>query len=417
MTEIKLSRREFLKAGALAAAAGATLIPKGVSAGTEYGEQGELLDPLRVSEHPAGDRNLAASEVEGLNNITPKSIVRYINERFDRFKKNPQEIARDTMILQLTSPVKNLTKRGLNDHFDHGGLGFKQEDFADIKTFARDIQKDDTQLFQKEKDECHRALVICPANGKNSDGKDLNGLGVTVLRVVDDYLKLQGQDPSSQEGSLRERSLYGRVLSDLGVRSEKPTGVLGQTGDFFAGETYMSNVDPVNGFQYEFAREVGFKTHVEIPGNGKNEETAFLKDSNNPLIIAAVVDKKGYLRVEAFDGSNTPDVLNPQWDADYGVKDMGDASKDRETGINGGRFVPPGEEVVPAGSEDRKPGDGPDDGPGDGPGDDNPNDKVRGSNREQNKGKETPDKDYYPEEVENGIDENPDNDPKYQGGN
>ncbi|KKQ82017.1 MAG: hypothetical protein UT06_C0052G0006, partial [Candidatus Woesebacteria bacterium GW2011_GWA1_38_8] len=93
------------------------------------------------------------------------------------------------------------------------------------------------------------------------------------------------------------------------------------------------------------------------------------------------------------------------------------ASKDRETGINGGRFVPPGEEVVPAGSEDRKPGDGPDDGPGDGPGDDNPNDKVRGSNREQNKGKETPDKDYYPEEVENGIDENPDNDPKYQGGN
>lgn len=329
LTEAKpgLTRREFLKFSG--AALGGLAVPKV-----------ERLLAAEVSSHPAWF-NTAAKEVRGLNIVTPKSFGKHFISRAKEIALKPEIRKRDRMFNQIATPVGDLKDRGLD--FDlrnkdplkkDQGLGFKIKDLENLKT-QKNIESKLADTFLQEGDDGRsRGWAIVEAGN----------LDKALLAYVDAHLELQGKDPSDPSVQEERKSLFEKkAYGDLAIRPKENDGKWWTIGENFStSETYLG-APGVAGNQGETLGRVSFQENVEIPGNGIEEESFNRKDSRNPVLLTAVseVTNDKHLRIEAYSLANTPDPLNPKWEALLGDKDTF-ITNGSPTGIDGGRFVPKG---------------------------------------------------------------------------
>jgi hypothetical protein len=71
--------------------------------------------------------------------------------------------------------------------------------------------------------------------------------------------------------------------------------------------------------QDEASRLLEFYPYQEVQGNKMEEEKETKIDADDQALIVGVAGPDGYLRVETYILSNTPDGSNPGMDAGYGV--------------------------------------------------------------------------------------------------
>jgi hypothetical protein len=293
-----------------------------------------------VSEYPAF-LNALGDERSGVNLASVDRFKDYWLQRALRVASGNKEIQRlDRMFGQLSLPVKDITDRRLNfDWRNEGqGLGFDVADLAVLRTFEEMKQVQESSgndvfspISRKGGDEHYRALTIV----------DARNFEKVVLAYVDEFLRINGiQNPAvnpliqDERRALFERIIYG----DLGVSETDRDGLWQTVNDKFkVCETFTANAE-TRSDQPENTRRVGFNPDQEVANNGIEEETISNHDSDNDvLVIMVATPNGGYLRVELYDLSNPPDLLNPELNPSLAETDP--------VRVFGGRLLPcgPGE--------------------------------------------------------------------------
>ncbi len=302
----------------------------GVSSGIRSSNGSENLTSYPASDY---EMNKPGDERTGVNLVTVESFRKYW---LDMTNANDySEMAKlDRMFGQLSLPVKDLSDRDLNfDWRNQGqGLGFTTDDLSELRT-------DQELLADQWKS---RNDAISPISRKGEDGNfrtwtitNARNFENVVLANVDESLRIKGIiNPVTDQGVQGQRkALFNKIVyGDLGVNEDHPDRNWQSVDDKFESCVSYSENASKRADQPENVSGVVYDPNVEISGNGKEDETFDDRDSDNNLLVAVVISPDGKIRVETYDLSNPPDLLDPSLNPDGEGVEGGR--------VFGGRFTP-----------------------------------------------------------------------------
>ena len=241
-----------------------------------------------VSEFPSS-MNVAGDESTGESLIT--SVLKF-DAFFESRAAADQSIRQfDRAFGQLSDPVNPqvFKDRDLGLSWDGFGMGFTTADLPRFDTGS--------MSFEPGADGHQRAWGLTDARGFN---------GLVYQGIYNYFIQVKGIDPTI--GQIQ--SLYNQIIfGDWGVKEVPDDADPFTINDHFnACQTYTGDA-PIRLAQPESARGVTFDPNAEITGNGREEETVSLHDSDNSVIIAMVTDGQT-LWAEFFEAGNDPDPIN-----------------------------------------------------------------------------------------------------------
>ena len=284
-----------------------TPLPTATPTATLSAEQALTKEQQPISDFLAS-RNGLADETQEYTQVGLDRFKDYFSTRYRDQSGGKNIYAVDLMFAQLAQPVKDLKDRkpDFQRRNDGQGLGFVEEDLEILRDFgilsdqATDSPSD---IFRQGSDGYKRFWAI-------GDAKDFEE---AVLAFVDGWLASNGIDPKSSLAQVQglRRSTFERVIyGDWGVEAGNDSDndwktILDRWGvcATYAARAVSRDKQP------ERVRFTLFDPQLEKI-DGAEQENVFRLDSHDSILVSAVIDIDGYLRVEVHTLSNPPDVLH-----------------------------------------------------------------------------------------------------------
>ncbi len=301
--------------------------PGEVSAMSNEGREGgeQKIWSKYESDHPGhfsdfAERNPADSRV---NTVKEGFFRTFITEFQGRAAWEDKDLwKKNRMMGQLWLPLKREEIRNRELNFDireprvQTGMGFEKTDLDNLTTVTQDRWEVNPRLGS---DGLQRSLVLVKAED----------IPMALSAMADKMTLMKG------EYGLSAEARFDAFVGDLGVTTQESADGRKWT-DIRTNETVLGENKRDDGQKLEEARPV----HWHMP-EADEKQVFGNRHRENPVLLAMVWDPiTDKQRIEAYSLSTTPDIADPNRDL-LALKDL---IRQGRVSIDGGRWLPVGEE-------------------------------------------------------------------------